>query len=258
MQNILFISLDDVAPLFGCYAHPHVNTPNLDALAADGVTFNRAYCQVPVCNPSRASVLTGLRPATTGVFCNYDEWTNAFPSDHPTLPELFRSQGYETIKIGKIEHRSPQTYDQPDPNANQRIDAMWERTLSHSGKSKEASAIPAHRPKQDVTPEFADSEAADFLNKTMEWGPTGFQPLEQQDGAIAEAAAQVFHGLRNTSIRTPNWRYSEWGSDKHRELYHHPTDPREVTNLAYHPDHQETQQRLHQLLHAGWQAALPD
>ena len=68
--NVLFIVVDDLRPLLGCYGHPEIHTSNIDALAERGTLFNRAYCQNPLCHPSRTSMLTGLRPDTTDVFSN--------------------------------------------------------------------------------------------------------------------------------------------------------------------------------------------
>ena len=69
--NILFIAVDDLRPELGCYGSPIAVTPNLDAIAKGGLLFNRAYCQQAICRPSRASLMTGTRPETTGLFHNY-------------------------------------------------------------------------------------------------------------------------------------------------------------------------------------------
>ena len=101
--NVLLIIADDLRPLLGCYGHSEMHTPNIDALAARGTLFNRAYFQYPLCNPSRVSMMTGLRPETTGVDANDIGWHEIFP-EVLTLPQHFKSQGYHTRSIGKIAH----------------------------------------------------------------------------------------------------------------------------------------------------------
>jgi uncharacterized sulfatase len=101
--NILHIVADDLRASLGCYGNPVVLSPNIDRLAARGMRFERAYCTYPVCNPSRASFMSGLRPESVGVLDNRTP-TRARLKDHTFLPELFRKNGYRTIKVGKIYH----------------------------------------------------------------------------------------------------------------------------------------------------------
>ncbi len=101
--NVLFIAADDLRNDLGCYGHPLVKTPHLDELAGRGVTFNRAYCQQAVCNPSRASLLTGRRPDTLGIWDLPTHFREVAP-DVITLPQHFQRNGYFTQNIGKIFH----------------------------------------------------------------------------------------------------------------------------------------------------------
>jgi len=101
--NVLFIAIDDLRPELGCYGSPIALTPNIDALAAGGLRFNRAYCQQAICSPSRASLMTGARPETIGVIENYTYFRDANP-DIVTLPQHFWANGYETAYSGKIYH----------------------------------------------------------------------------------------------------------------------------------------------------------
>ena len=108
--NILFIGVDDLRPELGCYGSPVAITPNLDKLASQGLLFNRAYCQQAICGPSRASLMTGMRPDTSGVVHNYLQFRDLQP-EVVTLPQQFREHGYETVYLGKIFHGKAVDYE---------------------------------------------------------------------------------------------------------------------------------------------------
>ena len=113
--NVLFIAVDDLRPSIGCYGDDCAITPNLDRLANRGMVFENAYCQVAVCNPSRASLMTGLRPDNLGVWTLPIHFREAKP-DAVTLPQWFRKFGYTAVSHGKIFHNptpDPQSWSEP-------------------------------------------------------------------------------------------------------------------------------------------------
>lgn len=101
--NVLFVSIDDLRPALGCYNDPMAKTPNIDRLAREGLLFERAYCQQAVCNPSRASLLTGRRPDTTRVYDLQTHFRQTIPGV-ATLPEHFKNNNFYTACFGKIFH----------------------------------------------------------------------------------------------------------------------------------------------------------
>ena len=114
--NILFISIDDLRPDLGCYGNEEIKTPNIDNFSKDGVVFSRTYCQSAVSAPSRASLMTGLRPDSTRVWHLGDKFRNTIP-DVVTMPQYFHKYGYHTVSIGKIFHNympDSISWDEPD------------------------------------------------------------------------------------------------------------------------------------------------
>lgn len=113
--NVLFISVDDLRPNIGCYGDKLAVTPNIDGLASRGMRFNRAYCQVAVCNPSRASLMTGRKPDTLGVWTLPIHFREAMPNA-VTIPQWLRKFDYTAVSHGKIYHNptpDPQSWSEP-------------------------------------------------------------------------------------------------------------------------------------------------
>ena len=115
--NVLFIAVDDLRPELACYGKPHVHSPNIDRLATSGVLFERAYCMVPTCGASRASLMTGIRPARKR-FVNYRTWARKDAPGITTLNTQFKKSGYYTVSLGKVFHH-------PEDNAEGWSEPAW-------------------------------------------------------------------------------------------------------------------------------------
>ncbi|MBN1673691.1 MAG: sulfatase [Kiritimatiellae bacterium] len=103
--NVLFISLDDLNDWVGCLGgHPHARTPNIDRLAARGMLFTNAHCPAVICQPSRAALLSGIRPSTSGLYGFSDHRQNAVLKDAVMLPQYFKQNGYYAFGAGKVFH----------------------------------------------------------------------------------------------------------------------------------------------------------
>ncbi len=141
--NVLFIAVDDLKPMLGCYGDKTILSPNIDRLAKRGVVFNRAYANQAVCAPSRNALLTGLRPQTVGI---YDLGTNfrASTPDAITLPQYFMRNGYRTEAVGKIFHVGHGNHEDP---------ASW--SVPHWAAKSIAYLLPENHAKDGLTREEA-------------------------------------------------------------------------------------------------------
>lgn len=128
--NVLFIAVDDLRPELGYYGYSQIKSPHIDSLARQGLQFNRAYCQFALCNPSRASLLTGYRPEAIQVY-DLETFVRAHAPNLVTLPQLFKQNGYETRSIGKIFHVT---------NGNHEDDVSWSAPAWQSPKTAKSTA----------------------------------------------------------------------------------------------------------------------
>ncbi len=137
--NVLFIAIDDLRPQLGCYGFAHVQSPNIDKVAAEGLVFEKAYCQQALCSPSRTSLLTGLNPDVTGIITIGPHFRDSLPNI-VTLPQHFKSNGYFTQGFGKIFHNGlddPQSWSVPhDQGKNPRYSPAGQAIIKAKQEEK--------------------------------------------------------------------------------------------------------------------------
>ncbi len=183
--NVLFIVCDDLNTHVSTSDYPYISTPAFDELAENGMTFKRAYCQYPVCGPSRASFLSGLYPESTGVINNTADIRNERPGT-VTMPQAFREQGYWTAATGKIFHNA-----NVDPG-----DAVWdekaffsndEMPLEKQAKIEFEAAYGSvgDRDNRKRWKEFLLGYAPQTMNQSPGWGPSGLTDDQHRDGKNA-------------------------------------------------------------------------
>lgn len=170
-KNVLFIVADDLNCAIGPYGDAAAKTPNLDRLAARGLTFERAYCQQAVCNPSRSSFLTGLRPDTVGVddLRKYFRETAAGGSTLITLPQHFKNHGYFCQDIGKIFHNMGETQDRRSWSIDEVFfkgthadDTVFANTPPAKGEEKPTYKAPVSEALDVPDTAYRDGQIANF------------------------------------------------------------------------------------------------
>lgn len=150
--NVLLIAIDDMNDWVGCLAgdnavqdgtltrHPNAKSPHIDRLAQRGTLFTNAHCQAPICNPSRTSIMYGVRPSTSGVYANSPKpWTVKTLAERVTLPRFFAAHGYHTYTTGKIYHGSglpPGDFDTIGPRPGQKLKLDERLVPSTAGGAK--------------------------------------------------------------------------------------------------------------------------
>ena len=179
--NVLFIAIDDMGNVLGRTRPPGLKTPHLDRLASRGTFFERAYCQIPLCNPSRASVMTGRRPDATTVWDLDRHFRDQLP-DVVTLSQRFLQQGYHAARVGKIYH-----YDVPRGIGTNGLDddASWDRVVNPKGR--------------DVTDEplITNPTPQRPVSAAMSWLAADGADEDQTDGMIATEAIRLLEELRD-------------------------------------------------------------
>jgi choline-sulfatase len=190
--NILFIAVDDLNDWANCLGgRKGVRTPNLDRLAREGVLFSNAHCSAPACNPSRASIMTGVRPSTSGVYNNSQNWRRSpVLRNAVTIPEFFRSKGYSVYGGGKIFHCLSWI---TKGYGKQRNDSdIWDDYYPSKSQPMPEAAWPDHVDKRDNGYVYWNAIGGGGLpdrpSHFFDWAPLDVQDKEMADYKVVDWA----------------------------------------------------------------------
>jgi iduronate 2-sulfatase len=194
--NVLFISIDDLRPLLGVYGDSIAITPNIDQIASEGIYFKQAFCQAAVCAPSRASLMTGLRPDSTRVWHLGDQF-RVINKNAVTMPQYFSKHGYYTINLGKIFHNympDSISWDEPDLRPSRYLKEDW---LMRDGEtfyiSEEVNRT--QKIKRDSLLKIRPKRYADGWNTGPAWEAADVHDTMYYDGAQTKLAIQKLSEL---------------------------------------------------------------
>ena len=180
-HNVLFIAVDDLAPALRCYGNLIAKTPHIDRLATSGVRFDRAYNQLPLCNPTRASVMTGLRPDTIKVYDLDRHFRDEVPNA-VTLSQTFMQNGWWAGRVGKIYH-----YNVPASIGTNGFDDLpsWQKTVNPKGRDKAEESL------------VFNAEPHRKISAALSWLAADGDDLEQTDGMITTEAIKLMEVKRD-------------------------------------------------------------
>ncbi|MFN3190727.1 MAG: sulfatase [Aureliella sp.] len=178
-RNVLFIAVDDLTCTLGCYGDRLAKTPAIDALASRGVVFRNAYCQLPLCNPSRASVMTGRRPDEIKVYDLDRHFREQMPQA-VTLPQLFKEAGWRSARVGKLYH-----YNVPAGIGTDGLDdpPSWDQVVNPKGRDTAEEHL------------ITNAEPHRPVSAALSWLAAEGSDEEQTDGMIATEAIRLLESF---------------------------------------------------------------
>lgn len=201
-MNVLLIDIEDCnAGVWGCYGNTICKTPHLDAFARTAVRFDSAYCQAICCNPSRTSMLTGLRPNSTRVFSNGDVMDEHLPAGVVTLPEIFKAQGFYTADIGKLFHRID--YAEKPMSSFDRIE-FYDKPPGWTGPGPilDFPQAPRRGGQAAAAKNLSAKEKRERQRRNSDrYGDSGLEPEQERDYQMAATAAALLEEFSRTGKR---------------------------------------------------------